>query len=377
MTPTMKLRAAPCEVQLSTGIEDPEWDAFLMASPCGHYPQSSLWAQAKSRLGFRVARFVLKKESAIIAGAQILIRRVPVLGRVAYLPDGPVVPSGRLQLGRTLCERLRQFAKSERIRFVVVQPPPGGDDLAVALHNFGFTLPYYDLCPSGTLLIDLANDLGAIMAAMRKTTRYDIRAGERKGTVVREGGEGDLPVFYELHRRTGQRQGFKIYSETYFSNVWRIFAPGKHIKLFLAEVGGEPVSAFLVIAFGERATFWKNGWSGRRAECHPNEVAQWRAIQWAKSGGYRYYDFGGITPDCAQRLLRGEALPDTPWYRQFSYKIGFGGYPVLAPQASAFAGNRLLRCGYQTAWNSKGRLPLHRVAEAIRSSSPNSGHPRP
>lgn len=199
-------------------------------------------------------------------------------------------------------------------------------------------------------LINLNQDLGAIVTAMRKTTRYDIRAGEKRGITVRDGTEDDLGAFYQLALRTGERQNFSTEPLEYYRHIWRVLAPSHNLKLFLAEVSGETVSAAMMIAFGDSVTLWRSGWSGFYAGYYLNEAVQWTAIKWGKATGYCQDDFGGIGALTAGILKRGEALPDSPEYSAYLSKIGFGGEPAIFPKAALYVYSLLLHRAYKAVW---------------------------
>src|SRR5271157_638046 len=354
----MSLASGCYQVQVSHQIDDPEWDAFLAATPSGSYQQTGLWARAKSFVRVRSVRIVIKHLGTIVAGAQMLIRPFPLLGGIGYVQRGPVVDREHSGLGKLIIEELHRLAREEGVRCLAVQAPSGGEILAAQMLEWGFYQSSTSLAPVATILINLGQDLDAIMAAMRKTTRYDIRSGEKKGITVRLGTEDDLSAFYRLAQSTGERNNFSTEPVEYYRHVWRVLAPSHNLKLFLAEVNGEPVSATMMIAFGDSVTFWRSGWSGSHREYHPNEVIQWNAIKWARSDGYGYYDLGGIGPCTAAILIRGDPLPDSPGYRAHLFKTGFGGQVALFPAASVYLYNRLAGWLYRVAWQRKMLLPL-------------------
>jgi uncharacterized protein YbdZ (MbtH family) len=61
-------------VSVSHAREDRDWDDFAAQVPSGDYKQTSLWAQVKAVAGWRAVRIIIRREGAIIAGAQVLIR---------------------------------------------------------------------------------------------------------------------------------------------------------------------------------------------------------------------------------------------------------------------------------------------------------------
>jgi lipid II:glycine glycyltransferase (peptidoglycan interpeptide bridge formation enzyme) len=113
-------------------------------------------------------------------------------------------------------------------------------------------------------------------------------------------------------------------------------APPGHAQIFLAEYSGRPLSAALVIAFGDVVSYKRGGWSGEHGDLHPNELMHWAAMQWAKHEGYRCYDFEGI-----------EWRPGDGGLSSVStFKMGFGGQVVLLPSAYEHIDNPVLRRAY-------------------------------
>jgi lipid II:glycine glycyltransferase (peptidoglycan interpeptide bridge formation enzyme) len=209
-----------------------------------------------------------------------------------------------------------------------------------------------NLAPNATVMLDLSNSLERLLSNMRKTTRYDVKASQRKGISVREGRREDLGTFSQLLSETAKRQKFAHPGQNYYEHVWGLFSPGGHIKMFVAEYEGEPVSAALMMAFGDTVTYWKTGWSGGHGSRYPNEAVQWSAIQWAKSQGYRYYDFGGISRPLAIGLLAGKSDYNPKEHGTSFYKLGYGGEVKLLPEASAYIYNPVLRRIASRASNS-------------------------
>jgi len=329
------------EVGVSNEITDPSWDAFLAAAG-GEYPQTSMWAQVKSESSYQTWRVIARQGSKIVGGSQLLVRSLPI-GAVGYMPLGPVLSCENSSLTRILVQQIRQLAKRERIRFLAVQAPWGSRTALAHLREGGFSEPSPELVPTASVLIDLSSDLRLIFSQMSATTRKHLRRGEHNGIAVREGTCSDLLAFYSLACETADRHGFAAPHRDYFSTVWRAFAPGGHIKMFVVEIAGEPLSALLVIAFGNIVTCWRMGWSGKQPALYPNEAMHWAAIQWAKSQGYRYFDFGGISRELAKWVLAGGTTRVTQAYKANYFKLGFGGQPRLLAEPLVYIHNPLLR----------------------------------
>ncbi len=357
------------EVHVSGRVIASEWDAFLAEMPGGLNVQSSLWARVKALAGWRAVRFTVTRAGRIVAGAQILFRLLAFGIAAGYVPRGPVLAFDDPELAELVLGRLHQVARAHRIQYLIVQPPGNSPALVDRLSASGSLPGSFELVPTATVLVDLGRDLDSIMAALQSKTRYNIRVGQRKGVAIRQGTADDLGIFYRLHVITGRRHRFPVYPERYFCETWRILHPGGHIKLFIAEWEGEPLSAQLLLPFGDTVKYWRGAWSGECGNLHPNEAMHWNAIAWAKSQGYRYYDFDGINRRIAARILEGEnhrgGMPRTI----DSFKLGFGGQVTLYPPAREFIYSRAARSAYVTLFPRIRRWQLvARAKRAIRGT---------
>jgi len=354
------------QIRLSTAARDPEWDAFLENTPGGNHLQSSYWGQVKAILGWRTVRVVATREGRIRGGAQVLLRRLPLVGSVGYVPLGPVLDTDDAVLRTLVLHGIRTVVRRGRVVYLVVQPSVGDEALAAELTARGFR-PARDPVrplPTATLVVDLSPDEDALLAAMRSGTRYNIRHAERKGVTVRQGGAPDLATFHRLLAMTGRRQGFPVPSQEYFRHMLDIMAPPGHARLFVAEFAGEPLSAALVIAFAGTVSYKRSAWSGEHGRLHPNELLQWTAIRWAKREGYGSFDFEGLelppAPGSAPTVGRFQSVS--------AFKAGFGGNVVRLPQAYERIDNPLLRRGYY--WLGPRLVespPGRRVVDALRN----------
>lgn len=342
-------------VRLSEATDDPAWDAFVAQTHGGHHLQTSGWAQVKALLGWQAVRMVVTQEEHVVAGAQVLIRPLPVGGAIGYVSRGPIAASDEPVLLRRVLGTLHQVARTHRLQYLAVEPPRHAEALVRLLPQWGFRPSSLRILPSATVLLDLTQTTDALLAHMKPKTRYNLRLGERKGIVVREGTERDLGTFYRLLHSTAQRQEFSICSEDYYSRMWRILSPEGCIKLFLAESAGAIVSALLAIPFGDTVTFKRGGWSGDHGNDHPNEVLHWTAILWAKSRGYHYYDFDGVELPVARAVLNGD--PDAR-RSVTAFKLGFSPQVTLFPGTYDYVDNPLLRWTYTTVYPQLAHWPI-------------------
>lgn len=179
---------------------------------------------------------------------------------------------------------------------------------------------------------------------MKSKTRYNVRLSQRRGVSVRLGDEADVPVIHRLLVQTGQRNGFEADSEALLRHWFEVLRP-HHLQLFLAEHEDEPVSALLAVTFGDTVVYKRGAWSGRHGALRPNEALHWAAMMWGRYAGFHRYDFDGIEPAVARRVLRGE--PDGAGESVTRFKLGFGGDVVMLPESLLHLGGAVPRRAYE------------------------------
>jgi lipid II:glycine glycyltransferase (peptidoglycan interpeptide bridge formation enzyme) len=351
------------QIRVSDRADDSIWDTFLMDVSHGHYTQSSVWAQVKSLLGWRTTRIIAEENHRIVGGAQILIRSIPFLGSIGYVPGGPHFLQDDPQIAEMLITHLYQIIKENHMQYLLVQPYRMWPSFEERLLERGFHHTERHALAVSTLLLDLTQDIDQILKSMRKSTRRNIRLSQKAGVIVREGNEGDLQSAYGIFTTFSKRHHLHIFSEEYFTGLWNILHPRGYLHLFIAEYEGEAVATSLLISFGRTVTDTMGAWNGLHAKAHPNEMLEWTAITWAKSQGYRFFDFDGLVPEVA----KGEELPDAHKHGATFFKLGFGGRPVLYPVAYEYLPNGFLRWLYTTLAKSRAtRLGLKSMEHFVR-----------
>jgi serine/alanine adding enzyme len=342
---------ASTEWRISPAKDDAEWDDFLGASQLGHFQQSSLWGLAKSAEGWQPLRMVLQSRGRITGGFQILWRRTR-LGRIGYIYKGPVLDSETPDLIDAAVDLVKTTTVKAGLRALVLQAPDGSKIDGRVLGAHGFVANHVLDIIRATLLVDLTRGMDAIGAHIRRSTWAEIRKAQRRGIVIREGGEQDVRTFFQLMLATCARQRTQPSPPTAEAllAVYRAYHSRQKVRLTLAEFEGEPVAGGFCITFGSRVTFWKKGWSGGHRERHPHQLLQHEAVEWACKSGFKFFDFAALRQDIAVTLLKGEELSDEQRKARDFINLSHGDVPVLLPEDRMFVPNRLMRLGYETAF---------------------------
>jgi lipid II:glycine glycyltransferase (peptidoglycan interpeptide bridge formation enzyme) len=321
------------DVEVREGSSDPEWDDWVAAVPGGHHLQTSGWGNVKAGAGWRPLRILLRDHGGLVGGCQLLTRELPVLGAIGYVPRGPLLASRDPALLDALLGAVRDQARQRRTALVKIQPPVDRADLPALLEARGLIPSTLHTAPVASVVVRLGPDRteDEIFRALRATTRRRVRQARKHGVAVRAGTGGDLPVLQAAIRATARRQRFAPYPADYYRRLWAVFGAHGQARLLIAEHEGRPLSAALLIAFGDTVLYKIGGW--RDVEGSPpgaNELMHWTGISWAHHAGYRRYDFEGIPLDVA----RAARVGDTTAARGVAFfKLGFGGDPVEYPGA--------------------------------------------
>ena len=311
-------------------LDPAAWDASLTAAG-GHLLQTWAWGELKAGFGWSAQRLAAMDGDRLIAGAQVLYRRVgPVC--VAYVPRGPWGDFADATLMWELLAGLHAQAQRRLAIFLKVEPPlTEGAGKAELLASYGFQPSAQRVQPLSTIVVDLSADLEAIVGRFKPKWRYNVGLAARRGVTVRAGGPEDIAAWYRLMELTGRRDRFGIHPERYYRRFFALM--GTRARLLLAEYQGQLLAGIAVTAFGAQAIYMYGASGDEQRNLMPNHLLQWEAMQWAKDQGCTEYDLWGI-PDEVGRA--GEAASDEApsggseagLAGVYRFKSGFGGRVV-------------------------------------------------
>jgi lipid II:glycine glycyltransferase (peptidoglycan interpeptide bridge formation enzyme) len=351
--------AGPDVVQvLRTAHPDAEllrdWDRLVSETAGSDVAQLSAWANLRrEQAGFAPRYLLARRDGRLVGGALVLQRRIPLLGTVGYLPYGPLVAAGepRGPVVAALVSALHRLGRRD-LKGLFVQPPADGQDVTDQLLYLGFRSSVAGIAPVATIKIDLTSDIEEIRKGLTRSNRRRTQTAADRGITVRVGGEQDLPLVTDLFASTAAHQQFEPMSLDYLQTMYRELATGDRIKIFIAELHGEPVAAELFTGCGgvlkSRLTGMLRSDEVRKSGV--SAVLLWHCLVWAKADGYHTFDLGGITADMADTLDgAGTAELTGP----AAFKASFGGRTLRYPKAVELVSSPVLRIGYDLSRRSR------------------------
>lgn len=339
------------------------WNAFVTGAGYRSFPQLWEWGELRESFGWRAVRIAVGPDplEPPVAGAQVLVRSVPVLGwRVGYAPRGPVGRLSDPSVREAVVGALRALGREEGIATIRVDPEaPADDPLGRALDQPPWR-PAARVQPPRTRIIDLDADEAALRSGLRRKHRQYLNKAQRAGVTIElvdaaastTEQERALTDFYRIYAHTAQRAGFVARAAAYYERVWALFARDRHARLAFALLDGQRVAALFHFVCGDRAAEAFGGMLDAGAESRANYLLKWESILAFRRGGMASYDLWGLaTGGIAQ------------------FKEGFGGRQVdyvgardLALQPMRDGALRVLLPAYGMAQRARLRLSGRHLA---------------
>ncbi|HEY7833880.1 MAG TPA: peptidoglycan bridge formation glycyltransferase FemA/FemB family protein [Ktedonobacterales bacterium] len=349
-------------MQVQVITEREPWNRFVEAAATGYITQTYEWGELSEHLGDAFVRLGAVEDGALRGVMLVNVARMAPLGRrYLYVPRGPVVDDPNSAALGALVAEARALGRRAGAFMLKIEPnaPDGDPRWLAALARLGFRRNPFATHPRRSWVVDVTPSEGQLLADMKMTWRYNIRAAKRKGVVVREAtSAADMDAWYRLYQETAARDGFFIHPRSHYASVLDLYrARGAGVQ-FLAEYEGTPIAGLIVCRCGSVATSMYSASSNQHRERRPNHLLQWTGMRWAKAQGCALYDFRAI----AERLE-----PSEPDYSLYTYKEGFGGYSVLTLEGHDLAFNRPLYWAYRQTLALKRAQVRRRFARRARA----------
>ncbi len=344
---------APSMRQVATQAE---WDRLVLSLPQPHLLQSWLWGEIKHSFGWRPERWVWEDAAGkLVAAAQVLERRLPgpLPLTVLYTPKGPLLGWEDQAVRTAVLDDLETLARRRGVVQLKIDPDlpvgyglpgqddhrpnPTGTDVMAILADRRWTASDENIQFANTMIVDLRRSEDKLLADMKQKTRYNVRLAARKGVDIRAGITADLDLLYQMYAETSIRDGFVIRSPSYYQEVWGRFMQAGQAQPLIASVGGEPVAALIVFAFGPTAWYLYGMSRDAHREKMPNYLLQWEAVRWAKTKGCERYDLWGA-PDTFDE--------SDPMWGVYRFKDGFNARVMRTIGPWDFSSNRFLYWAY-------------------------------
>jgi len=263
------------------------------------------WSYDAIRCGEgNISHFVLRLANKIIAAAQARIVRIPILGLgAAYIRWGPL---WQLQnqvndpsVFRMAVRALRNEYVCRRgliLRILPILYDDNSDLCLNALLEEGYTNPEND--SQRTLILDIQPPGEDIRKNFQQKWRNCLNKAERNQLEIIEGTEDNLfEEFIGIYRELLQRKKFKEPNDiNEFRTIQRELPTKFKMGIFLCRSNGLSSAGAIFTAVGETGVYLFGATNDQGMKNNGSYLLQWKAIQWMKNSGCRYYNLNGINP---------------------------------------------------------------------------------
>lgn len=272
-----------------------------------HIIQSWEWGEFRKTLGIPVLRYGLYTNGKLTKAFQLTLHKIPFTNQnVGYLPKGP-------RPDKQLAEALRKIGKENNCAFIKIEP-----DIESPEKDKSFIRSPKPLFTKYNFVLDLEKTEEELLKNMHSKTRYNIRVAQKHGVKVEARTDDEaFEIYSKLYFETTKRQGYHGHNKNYHKKVWETLKNAGMARILIAFLGKEPLTAWMLLNFGDTLYYPYGGSSKTHPEVMANNLVAWEAIKLGKKLNLSYFDmWGALGPD---------ANPKDPWYGFHKFKQGYGG----------------------------------------------------
>jgi lipid II:glycine glycyltransferase (peptidoglycan interpeptide bridge formation enzyme) len=275
-----------------------------------HILQSPLWAKFKNNYG---------TPAVIVDHVLYTKHKIPFTSY--YFAYCPRVNPFKINF-KSLEESLREQA-CIAVHFDVPNVVEGSKEAEKARAIFAerCVLSGRDEFAKGNFLLALTESEEKLLKGMYKKHRYNINYAERKGVVVEQAkSAADFETFFELYKKTADRQKYFPRMRTYLEKIWDIFRKEDKAYILTAKYEKTPLASWLLLVHENVIYYPYGGSSSDYRNLHGSCILGWEAIKLGKKLGCELMDMWGAAEDLNDK---------SDSYHGFSvFKSKFGGEHV-------------------------------------------------
>lgn len=312
----------PLRLRLAN-LNESDWDHALAVSPGGgHVYQSFAWGEHKRRHGWEPLRVLLLRGDEVVGCAQVLLRRISPLGRLAYCPKGPWIDWNNRAHVQVFFESLEGMLRARGVFFIRVEPEvlEAQREVQTRMLLAGFQFGRWNQQFKTTMFLDLTPSEEELLTAMKGGTRRNVRLSARHGVrVVEDNSIEARHRFFAMYQRTQQRDGFFMRPRAYILDGWDALIRANQGHLFFATVEGRELAGMFVATFAAKCWYKDGASENEGRNLMPTYALQWEVMRWGKARGLTTYDMVAI-PD-----PKDLDDPNHSMHGLYRFKSGFGG----------------------------------------------------
>jgi hypothetical protein len=296
----MSTRDNDCNVEISS-IGQHDWERVAREFDNANIYQTSSYGSVVWESG-KLEYLVVREHGKIIAGAQILVRRVrPLRMGIAYISWGPLYRSG---VGAGKYFNLRLILKALRERYVAEQNCllllnfnglRGADDEAIEVFREEKYIWFSRKRVYTTFLCDLMRQKEEVRSGFSQKWRNQLNRAERNRLTVVQGEDEQLFLkHFDLYNQLVSRKRFLpgIDPRKYLE-IQKRLPDDLKMRVFICEHEGRHVASSVCSAIGDRGIYLMGATNSVGLREKASYLLQWKMIEWMMQKKVKWYDLGG------------------------------------------------------------------------------------
>ena len=286
-------------------VVDRDLDAFLDGCPTSFAQQTTGWRDVISHVGEDESHFLVARQGGEIVGLLpmyrfagsrgVILTSVPQPGPLG----GAAIASGmpREPVMSALMTACFELASSKGCDLVSIISNPFWNDRK---YYQDVRQPDYVL-ENSLLALDLHEVVDSSGALVKASTsvRRNLRVANKAGLVIdEEQSQENVDCWASIHECRHREIGATPIPRAFFRAVLKHAVPAGCARFFFvrSEDSGEMISGGLYLCHGSVVDAYMPSMDSRFADLRPNYLLAAHSIAWAKSQGYRYYNWQGSPP---------------------------------------------------------------------------------
>lgn len=349
-----------------------EWSSMLDLFHDANLYQT--WSYGSVRWGRKnLSHLVLKRNGEVLGMAQLrIVRPTRFKFGMAYLRWGPLYHRRGTALDIEAALYLARALEEEYVhkRGLLLQILPnafvGSPRASIFRSAFsGFTQEARTPANAyRTFVLDLAPSVEELRRNLDKKWRNQLTRSEKNGLrILTATGSEEYRVFCRMYSEMWKRKAFDTTVDVEeFGRMQEFLPDGHRMRILICEQAGDPVAGLVASAMGDSAIYLLGATSDDGLNAKGAYLLQWTIIQWLKENGFKWYDLGGIDPECNPGV--------------YSFKKGLSGIDVyqLTPLVSCnnVVSSAIVTAGLSARRAMRSLSSLH-LGAAIKSRIKTAG----
>lgn len=295
-------------------VEEQEYEEFIQNNEMCDFEQSLAWNKIKTY--WTNEQIIIKRNKEIKLTINVLIRKIPIFGKIMYVPRGPIGDIYTEDILEELTTKLRELAKKVKAFVVLMEPDIRVDDKKFIKNaqKLGYKINSNsksfreEIQARHNLRLNLKDKTEEeVFNSFASKTRYNIRLSTKKGVEIKELGKDGIEEFYELLKITGNRDGFIIRPIEYYKELFKYF---DGLTVLIAYYENTPIAGIMPLTYGNKTWYLYGASSNIHRNVMSTYLLQWEAIKIAMRNNSILYDFKGFSykdgkPDGLYRFKSG------------------------------------------------------------------------